>query len=594
MLQIAVNDNYIDITEDISITIIKKSPIFFQYDGSFAYNFKLPRTNRNNRIFESPKLLCSIQFSGESILNGIMLVKFIYEEYFEVSCGFDKGFVNNKAQNTSLSSDIYTYTEQIPFGETPFAFYKSKFLSGIYANAIYPAIPYQVFPFINDNYFEGDAFQEQSICISTDSDPSDFETYIGNIVNYMKKDGATDYQYNKHHNSNRRLPFNPSFFVTYIIEEIANHFGFVMKRNFISEDDELRRLVVLHNADYTANNNGALFSYELKPGRYLPDITVMEFLNNIAAYFCGWVFVKGNEISILKFDDIFSDDSYVEFSENIISFYEIIEPIQNYTIDVNQDDKDAFKSEQIEQIKNMRVKGIVATESDLNLINAADELGVYYVEDLSGYIYRTFANGVYLNTFLRLPIFDYNIGIGVAENTKISNTVVTPSTTSLGNGGAEDLILSKVYGKAAFWYIPIMKVQADYVNSTGNYIKSDDTNIRLLFYRGIQTDIGGFSYPFASYDVFKAKFSVVAGANYSLDLYGNRGRYNNFFKKYLYWLMNICRSFKMQKYLSPVEYNSIDFALKYRINGAKYVLKSIETTLTYNKIGISEIELAKI
>ena len=596
MLQLTVNNTYIDFGSDIAITIVKKSPIFFENDGGFAYNFTLPRTPLNNRILltnQGDKLV-RILFNGELLAEGIMLVKEKYADTLNVSCGIDKGSFNYRTKNTSIASDIYEFTEDIPAhdnqNDANFAFFLNKFdVGGTKADLIYPTLNYQVFPFWNDAFYDGADFVTNTTHISKDSDPSELEVYIGHVVNYLKQGRM----YLQNYNTDESFAaFNPSFFAAYIIDEICKYAGVIQGKNFIKEDEELKRLVILHNADMRNNNVASLFSYTLKPCYYLPDISIMEFCNQLAKYFCGWAFVKNNTLELIKFDDIFNSTTYKEFSSNITSIEEIILAPARYTISENSDSSDSYKSDLRNNLKTSEVKGVVANIAALNTITGILNMGIYYVEQTHAFFMRKYSNGNYFNEFIETVFFDYNIGNLENEQSSISMDATSIEMASSSN--SRDLYMTEMFDIDTYWYIPRMKIKADYINSDGIYEKGEDKTLRLLFYRGIQPDLNDYHYPMASSDIYNSKNQKITDANYSLGLYGENGRYEQFFKKYIYWLLNIRRDYKLYKYLTPKEFKSIDFSEKHRINGFNHLLKSVQVTVTMNKIQVAEIESARI
>lgn len=610
MLQILINHHEIDIPDDISITISLKSPIFNELDGSFAYNFNLPRTPRNNRlIINNPgDKNTRITFNGELLASGIMLVKEIYKKTLSVTCGIDKGSFFNKGKDISIASDIYQYSEEVSFDPNELF----DLMKDIVGETDFRSKIYTIFPFENDEYYKDASFQEKTIT----SDGNEYQQYynekIGNIVNYIKWDTRNGHYYSNIHDY---TAFNPSFYNTYIIESIISYFGFISGRNLFRENPELSSLVVLYCADKKVNRPYYCDTFTLKPEMYLPDISIADYLKYVCQYFCSFLFVKGDELTILSFNDIYDSINSIDFNDNILSFYEVVIEQKPIGLAELPDDKDGFKKggHYISEIEDNIVKGVLQNRTDGNINNFAvrplEDLGIYYITEVDRFYRFSCLQDVFSTEVLNSVFFNYPATDSIdREIIKMNATSVCMSDVYIYPYydrviGTKKSELGIYVSGNQVWSIPRMKIKADFINDEGVFQKSEDNTIRLLFYRGIATCEEVWQYPMASssvYDNQSPQLYPVSGyfpsenVNYSLSLWGSHGRFETWFKKWCYWSQNIRKDFKITKKMTARQINNLSFHQKYNINEHNYLIKSVQVTISKNKINPAEIELARI
>jgi len=161
-----------------------------------------------------------------------------------------------------------------------------------------------------------------------------------------------------------------------------------------------------------------------------------------------------------------------------------------------------------------------------------------------------------------------------------------------------DLILYYHFNTITHWgTLPVMKAKGEFYGAGRRLVKSADKSLRLLFYRGIKEDTTGYKFPLASSDVWcyeNGQKIKDPNADYSLSLWGEYGRFEKWFKKWMHWKKANNRSYVVNKMMHPNELNQLNFANKYRINNKNYLIKSAKVTIKMRQISPVELEVNEI
>ena len=127
-----------------------------------------------------------------------------------------------------------------------------------------------------------------------------------------------------------------------------------------------------------------------------------------------------------------------------------------------------------------------------------------------------------------------------------------------------------------------------------------DFKVRLMFYRGIVTagnpigtdevTLQTLEYPFGTCFDIAPDFSFYG---ISLMLSGERGLYQNFHKKWLYFNENIRKDLLSTFNFSPTELKYLESSKKYRINNFDVFYKELRYDITNDGISLVEADLVK-
>jgi len=572
MLALRCDDDYLDIGE-ISISLVLKSPILNDEDGSYSYNFSLPASNKNRKIFGFPHRIegknitqievpCTILFNGIQFLSGILLVTEANENQYECNFGAGKGEFNYQIRD-KLMNEVYMgediHLPSLDPSNLNFNDIITKF---------YPEINFALFPIKNEEYIDSTYYPV---------------TAAGKMYNYMNYYFANP---NIPDNSGFRFDITPFPYLAYFLDNIFKTFGYNNTNNPIAAHAELKKIVI-----FNVHSKALVIPQTINPvvglKEHLPDITISSFLKGLSSLFCLNYFFNNStrRVTLKFFKDILKDKDVIDFSKNILSLpkikYDSMNLSSSMKLMMNMDSSDQYASDNCKSIHKYNYRGSVNITTELPPSNNTGDDIFYVILESSYYIwkYDDITQTMIWEYFCNELLPDYYIGNGENEITK-----ETEVSTLLMKKEMDDNVLGQ--GKA--WLIPVTKQNGYFQNFAGSF-----ENIcagRLLFYRGIFKDSNDMDYPLGSSDVYDFSWIKISDANLALRWDGQYGLYENFWKDYIYWFLNIAKFVKFTKQLSPIELRNIDFSKKYRVNDQNYLLKEIRVTLTNKEIKVAEID----
>ena len=590
MLSIRTQYGYLDLGE-ISISFVLKSPIFNDADGSYAYNFNVPASDNNRKIFGFPhriegsvntvEINAEIAFNGLSILSGVMLVKECSPIKYECSIGVNKGDFNWQIKDKMItqlgcwgdmllgdnSDNIHTYYEAT-------------------LDKTYPDTNFVVFPVQNDNIMYG---------IRGDDDLflSKYKTCFY-IQNYWKS-GQFPQVLSDPDNHFAMNLFTPFVYHSYVLEQIISETGYEIEYNIFRENSELNSLVFFNT--YCENSayyyTDPLIGYpsllmppnlQINLGKHVPETLISTHLDSLRTMFGAVININPStkKISIKLIDDIIQSNDIVEFSNNVQEDYTVSKnETDGFELTITPDSNDTYWSENVKSIDSLNLKDDVvdhtvlpANGNEINDVRLCVTEQMFYVWNLN-----EDTNALQWDFYSYNYFEKYQTGTNKTSKEAAISTVLQlpwPWEDNSGNAPTDH-----------HWLIPLLQ-QKGIVNDFA-ITHSNKFSDRLLFYRGMQKDKQDNLYPMGSFDVYSYPSTKINEANIALRWEGPYGLIENFWKNYINFMANT-KIVKFSKYLTPLEFKSLDFSKKYRINEQNYLLKEVRVTITNNEIKLAEID----
>ena len=627
-LILKVNDQQVDLkNSDISFSLL--SPLFSDdggIDGSFAFSQNIPATSKNNKIFGFPERIkkndysyekhienpnefkCQLFLNGLIFLNGTINVTETNGEYFDIYIKAGQGDFISQARDLFMP-DI-DYGDEIAFGLSA-----SKAL----VTKKYPETKIAVFPVKADNYLEG----AEGNIIDTAPDPPGYDNIWNDRVRYMNFWATDAYLHlqlpytgfiGTHYDDSNGDPVYANLFLTpfpylpHVVNSIFTNFNYIINDNVFELHDELSTLVVFNTTcgveielragtlgyyDWWVCKNYAIINI----ANHVPNVLITDFLIGLKNMFgLGYFFNHSNKtVSIKTFKDIIINPDYIEWSHNCFPSYTVSlkDKITGVKLISKFDSADA-NSNKITEIdeNNCILESPVATFSHLSTGAPYDQVAtVRLVLDENNY----YILKLHYDRSRYWDLFSYNsqpFKVGKPPYMKIE----TPFSSLMMHNGSNE----RPYGGQRSWLTPHIDQKGNTVSglqlnkSTGLYFKGHDFAPRLLFYRGMQ-NASTADYPLGSCDVYDYSGSKIPDANLALKWDGIYGLYENFWKEWLHWYMNIRKAVKYNKYLTAEDLHQFDFSKKYMIDGVKYLIKQIDFNLSdiNNENFLAEVELYK-
>ena len=571
MLKINIAGQNVDLPDNINIPLKLKNPMFHDV-GSFSLNFNIPLTDRNKKTFNFLNRIsnnlngsieedCDISFNIP-LFKGYIKCNKSSKAGFKSSFYSDLGAFFSGAQKKNLP-DLELGGDVI-FADTPtkYAHYKAT------TNGEYPDYNMVMFPVRNDG-FTGDA-------------PVTAEMWQNRW--FWEKQGGVDTSYFAKGN----YSITPFPYFAFVIKQAFLENGYSILKNIFASDPDLVKLVVF-NVNDTDWYERPSHSYNLS--KHVPDISIASMIQNIKKRFNIGCFINSNsrEVVILKHEDIINDSDYIDITNKASSEFET-ETFDNngFILKFNQGD-DEFWDENVKDILHSdRVQDPVATIGDLAGLSP-DVGDIVLVEDEDNY-YNYSPSGWILSS----KGVQNNYIEGNEELTIESDLGYLANNLEEGDAGTSSGLTYTDFPTVTYydWLIP-------YTSQLGNSwyprFEAIEYPLRLLFYRGlVDSENPSYDYPLGSHDVYDYNGNKISDANLALRWDGQYGIYENFWKNYLYWYLNIRKEIKLRINWAISDLANIKFYKKYRINRTDYLIKDIDINLTKTKINIGTTTLIKV
>jgi hypothetical protein len=532
MLSILIADQPLDLNDDFSVSLNLKSPLFNDV-GDYSFPFKVPVTSRNmailgwkNRIAASRSIYetytGSFRWNGIVLCTGQIKIKSAGEKSFEGILYIDKGNFNYEVKNLMLN--------RIDLGLKEFA---TENEAMDYFNwsltHFYPEMDFSMPQITNLDFYDPPA-----------------NTPELNAYNVIFPDGKL---HKTTSDGAKRTILIPFLYLKFVLNKLAENFGYRLEDEFFTSCTELSRLVIYHSV----NLNEVLFGLQqLYYCRFVPKVKVSEFIAGLEKWFnCSFHVDSGQRvIRIVSNRDVLLRSELVNFSENILSVsQEIPDRVTGYRFLLGPDSGDKVYQAQLDSEKGITdyIRGAVDTFSEIPPYPFTWIGDIYYIVDTNSW-WQLGVNGI---TFL-------------IEWQQLPNG---PSLT--------DKFFYK-WGDDKNKYETCFSSLSDKfgVVSCGNLGTDKDKITPRLFWVGMT---GGYGTPYQLR-------GLAFDGNFSLRYTGSNGLFNLLWKDWVDWIMNTRKSVKIEKQMNFIELKNMDFTKRYRMNGINYLVSEISVTLTKSLI----------
>lgn len=267
-LKLKINDSLIYV-KGSSISMIYKSPIFNNQDGSFTYDFDLQINSEIDVIFNFPRVAnrkssiglirpAELYYNDLNIISGELRILDVLNDSISVTLGFAKGSFNNKVNNENINN--IGFLEKQSLGNDRIAFF---------------------------NGMLGASYPEYRFCLPSIYNQGGYE-----FVRYYKHrfvDGQNLYYRNPAYSNNNgyepvvdpniEQTISPMIFLREIYIKFMKHLGYTIEEDFFDDNSDLNSLAVYTNLTENYEKVGNEWFFDLN--KYLPHLKWSEFSEQI-------------------------------------------------------------------------------------------------------------------------------------------------------------------------------------------------------------------------------------------------------------------------------------------------------------------------
>lgn len=461
-----------------------------------------------------------------------------------------------------------------PFSDLPASFYPQKNF------AVYPYYNPMAMGNIPDSLFRVDI-----------NDTKEYIERFSPVVNYYR-DGYFPHvmhgQVNGIYYSLLNL-FTPAPYLAFIIKKIFAHINYNIQNNLF-ESAELKQITCL-TTRFINNYFPEAGTPVLKD--FLPESAILDFFRDICLLL-GISFRVNNVTRTIEFrfiDQILSDNSSIDYSENIAGSPRIKpETLNGFLLKCAAPDCEHIRNN-FKSLEGLNIKGVISQLNQApmsgNHVNDAYFITLWK----SWFIWNYDADQGAYNWIFH--------SIDHCDEIKETNPEPPGETLTLEHHAKVPAMFAykpppeSYFGDITIgagsrnWLIPAFVANGSFTTLPKSY--QTNPGYALVSYWGLCQDSNGSNYPFASNDVFDYNGNKIPSANLALRPDGVYGLYEKKWKKFIQWRLASPGEFVIQKYLSPLEINNLDWFRWHKIHGVDYLLKEIRFNIHNDHISIAEI-----
>jgi len=532
MLALIVSNQSLDIPDDLTISLVFHSPIFFN-QGGYSYPFRIPSTHKNRNILNfihrvesnSDKYQdfdCTVTWDGIIIHRGVLRVKIADENWYEGSIYVEDGkfYYNMKDM----------YIQQYDLGEREFedsdeALSYFNDCKGLF----YPDREFALPEIFNDLFFEPPSVNVYQLY---------YNKYWGSEdggVLVLKQPGTEI-----------RTILIPFFFMKYALPELFLQLGYKLNDQLFFHSD-YNKLVIYNSAN--CNDPTTLINYinHLIYRVHLPRVSITDFIKGIEAFWCCRFFIneKKKQVTLIPLKDVVLNGSAIDFTKNIISkVISLDDKVTGYGVSMAGDPDDDYYSDMadLEREAFNKFKESVENFEDLPPWPVSEITEKRYVINKDNYYYLD--SNKNWRPFLP-EFFPPNLGESMFLHKNPSESITSPLST-----------------------LTMMDNEMICGNKFSKWLEATS---RVLFVDLLQGENGS------------KMVGRLETSNFSLNYGGENGLFEKYFKDYMDWRISTIRV-EIQKQMDYVELAEFDFSRKYRILGMVYIVSELSVTLSKNEI----------
>ncbi len=559
MLRLLVDGQSVDLSVESTINLDEESPVFERdtIPGGFSFPFSLPATPRNRRILKFPDRV-SMGGSGSG------------EFPFQLFC---RGRLVNSG-TLSVTETNRDYRCHMTIGSGDFASrigeksLRDLHLGGerqflLKTEYVFPEDDFALFPIYNPSFMDGTRFES---------------SWSGNKWRLNSFENGSFYT-----SDLATFGISPYPYLAYVLRCIFEEHGFTVTENAFTSDPELKSLVIYSARDIiepeavttwreiTFQTVHGMMTREVPVTQYqrnldkyclsdsMPDVPIREFLISLRNMFNVAFIVRGDSVSIVKRQDLIQSLPAEALTGKAVGDPTVIvlKPGDGIKLEWSHDEGDQNFAEgfiAIDDKKDLVKEPVPNMDALLALIPGINEIRLVESYD-TWYQYAEKENPETGESEYLWQAFSNNL-----QNLTIGNG------GEVFSGKISTLLMVKLQREMGG---PMIRIPwTDQKSNSAFRPEQDSFTARLLFYRGMQTDSLGGSYPMGSSDNLDFTGNPIPGANLCLRWQGANGLYSQLWIQYIYWWNN-----RRQINYTILKPDRLRFDRVYTIRGIRLILK---------------------
>lgn len=305
------------------ITIELNNSLFndgLNFKGSLSYPINIANSSKNRRLLrfadqlevsiKSADIPVQVRLSSKTFKGGLLKIG-LAENCFTGFLKLDIGSINDRIREVKLS-DIPFKSIELGNGVVQI---QNK-MHAASANTNWRIIPYTFLPTQNIDFFKDKKPNETTIVNSF---------VAGNFV-VSHPDSST--------------PVVPYFYLSYVLNQIAEWLGLTLKGNFALHPD-IEKVVI-----YNASGIGGHDHITINASQHLPAMSIANFFKSLSSFFCIRIKVDDNrqEVDISWKKTVFENPSHRDWREKLIAVTDQqFQDSDGYTISAQADSQNSEK-----------------------------------------------------------------------------------------------------------------------------------------------------------------------------------------------------------------------------------------------------------
>ena len=537
MLTLEVGGIPLDLPNDFSATLNLKSPLL-NSAGDFSFPFRLPATPKNMDLLnfthriESNREVCHyipgiLTYNGESMFEGNIRIKKAGKDLYEGALFIEKGNFNWEIKDKLLTD--------IDLGKMEFATDTEVLDYLNYSlDRLYPLEPIACPEISNAYYFDPPTEDPGQMAYN------DMDTTTGLLSLFTPL-------------RNRTL-LVPCVYLKYVLDKIAEIFGYTIDDEFFALDYDLSHLAFY--SSYSINFR-FWFITVLHFNLMVPTIKISKLLTDLENMFniAFLVNTKTKVIRIVSKKEKLLSPDYVDYSSNVTAFsVEPEVPKKGILFSMETDDGDQVFEDKLDQQKATveQIRGAVETFEDLPLmpVGLLGEIR-YVIQDDLWYQYN---------------VVNYLMGWRVIDMSAIIQTnyyyKYADGTNKIETGLST--LLNKTYN-------------CDCGNLSDDFRKIKP---RLFFVRRVTLMFESVTHTWA----------MNNSQNNSLFWGGRNGLFAKYWKEWCDWMLFERKSVSFSRQMNHVEIKDFDFTKKIMIDGTRYLVSELQVVFRMDSISTANLK----
>lgn len=602
MLRIEIDGEGLDLQEDLSLSMTLTSPLSgdnSEIKGSSIYNFQIPASDNNKRIFGFPNRIeklgknvvekdCIVILNGVQWIDGIIKGKQSSNKQLESVIGMSSACFANMIKGKSLKDlDYDKYHSYGGYGNPDLK---------------YPDQNFAVFPIKDENYFTGIKIGE--------TDLGDVFSQNVKYINYWGKQrvGPVDGWRQWWDVSGEPPVYNviiPFPYVSHIINQLFLKFSYRLTENKFETDKEFNEIVLVGlqtiNKRVTYPDLETVFpvpgglapSFWIYLKNHVPDEAIEKFLISLGNTFGFGIFINNNrrEAKIKFLRDIINDTEELEWSDKLVGEVTIVSeeadnPGFEFSFELAAGDN--YINTKIQDIEEVNLKDSVEAYEDLPLALENEVGDVRLVRKWKKYYIWDYDENIDdLNWIFYSDLTQAKFRIE-GDSNKVES-YISPILTA---GDADESIAAETN---RIWKIPIIDQVGKVTNITDMAHNSYEP--RILFYKGMVKDNNDKDYPFGTNEGIDWAGNILPNSSFALRWESTAsmpGLYETFWKDWVEWFLYRKKDCKAYLQLTVADIANLDFSKKIRIRNNVYLIKEIRGNVTMQGMEVMEADLWKV